>query len=102
MAQTLTQDHRIGKFNTPLGKDVLVLVRYDGTEGLSELFEYRIEALSEQKDIDFDKAMGQQCTLKLHSYGQEREFNGILVEAQALGVKNDYYSYRVVLRPWLW
>jgi type VI secretion system secreted protein VgrG len=102
MAQTLTQDHRIGKFDTPLGKDVLVLVRYDGTEGLSELFEYRIEALSEEKDIDFDKAMGQQCTLKFDTYGQQREFNGILVEAQALGVKDDYYSYRVVLRPWLW
>ena len=103
MAKTpLTQDRRIGQFNTPLGKDVLVLVRYDGTEGLSELFEYRIEALSEQKDIDFDKAMGQPCTLKFQTYGQEREFNGILVEAQALGVKNDYYSYRVVLRPWLW
>ena len=35
-------------------------------------------------------------------YDKEREFNGILVEAQWLGVKNDYYSYRLVLRPWLW
>jgi type VI secretion system secreted protein VgrG len=102
MAQTLTQDTRLGQLFTPLGKDVLVLVRFDGTEGLSELFEYRIEALSEEADINFDKAIGQQCTLKFKGYGAVREFSGIMVEAQWLGVKNDYYSYRIVLRPWLW
>jgi type VI secretion system secreted protein VgrG len=135
----LTQDDRIARLTTPLGKDVLVLVRFDGTEGLSELFEYRIEALSDKPDLDFDKAIGQQCQLKIKTYGagsagqgpeiaaptslpspstsarpeslaassggsaaQEREFNGILVEARWLGVKQQYYSYRLVLRPWLW
>jgi type VI secretion system secreted protein VgrG len=102
MGQALTQDTRIGEFTTPLGKDVLVLVRLDATEGLSELFEYRIECLSEDADLDFDKAIGQQCTLKIKMYDKEREFSGIMVEAQWLGVKNDYYSYRIILRPWLW
>src|SRR5882757_268731 len=64
----LTQDKRIGVLTTPLGKDVLVLVRFDGSEGLSELFEFRIEALSEEPDINFDKAIGQQCTLKFKTY----------------------------------
>ena len=40
--------------------------------------------------------------VKLKMFDQQREFNGILVEAQWLGVKNDYHSYRLVLRPWLW
>ena len=100
--QKLSQDTRIAQLSTPLGKDVLVLVRFDGTEGLSELFEFRVEALSERVDIDFDKAIGQQCSLKFATYGQQREFNGILIEAQWLGVKNAYYSYRIILRPWLW
>ena len=43
----LTQDTRLCELTTPLGKDVLVLVRFEATEGLSELFEYRIECLSE-------------------------------------------------------
>jgi len=98
----LSQDTRIGQLSTPLGKDVLVLVRFDGTEGLSELFEFRVEALSERVDIDFDKVISRQCSLKFATYGQQREFNGILVEAQWLGVKDDYYSYRIILRPWLW
>jgi type VI secretion system secreted protein VgrG len=98
----LSQDKRIGQLSTPLGKDVLVLVRFDGTEGLSELFEFRVEALSERADIDFDEVIGQQCSLKFATYGQQREFNGILVEAQWLGVSSDHYSYRIILRPWLW
>jgi type VI secretion system secreted protein VgrG len=102
MGDALKQDSRVGKFTTPLGEDVLVLVRFDGTEGLSELFEYRFECLSEDPDLDFDKAIGQQCSLKLKMYDKEREFNGIMVEAQWLGVKDHYFSYRVVLRPWLW
>jgi type VI secretion system secreted protein VgrG len=102
MGENLKQDERVGRFDTPLGKDELVLVRFDGAEGLSELFEFRIEALSETADIDFDQAIGKQCTLKFKTYGQEREFSGLLVEAQWLGVNQNHYSYRVVLRPWLW
>jgi type VI secretion system secreted protein VgrG len=102
MGENLKQDKRVGSFNTPLGKDELVLVRFDGAEGLSELFEFRIEALSETADINFDQAIGKQCTLKFKTYGQEREFSGLMVEAQWLGLRQDNYSYRVVLRPWLW
>jgi len=98
----LKQEGRIAELTTPLGKDELVLARFDGTEGLSELFEYRIEALSEKADINFDQAVGQQCSVKVKLYGQERQFNGILVEAQWLGVRENYYLYRLVLRPWLW
>jgi type VI secretion system secreted protein VgrG len=102
MGQKLTQNTRTCELTTPLGKDVLVLVRLDGSEGLSELFEYRIECLSETEDIAFDQAIGQQCSIKIKMFGKEREFHGILVEAQWLGTKSEYFSYRIVLRPWLW
>ena len=38
MGQVLTQDTRICELTTPLGKDVLVFVSLEATEGLSELF----------------------------------------------------------------
>ena len=98
----LTQDTRLCELTTPLGKDVPVFVRLDASEGLSELFEYRIECLSEQADINFDQAIGKQCTLKVKLHGKEREFSGILVEAQWLGLKGGYFNYRIVLKPWLW
>jgi type VI secretion system secreted protein VgrG len=54
----LTQDTRLCELKTPLGKDVLVFAGFEGSEGLSELFEYRIECLSEDADLDFDRAIG--------------------------------------------
>jgi type VI secretion system secreted protein VgrG len=102
MSQKLTQDTRLCELTTPLGKDVLVLVRLEATEGLSELFQYSIDCLSETADIDFDQAIGQQCSLKIKMYDKEREFSGILTEALWLGAQGDYFSYRIVLRPWLW
>ena len=58
MALKPRQDKRIGALQTPLGEDVLVLLRFDGDEGLGELFEYRVEALSENAHIDFTPAIG--------------------------------------------
>src|SRR5580765_6858561 len=54
----ISQKGRQGQLFTPLGDDVLALVGFDGIEALSELFEYRIEALSEQEGLDFDRALG--------------------------------------------
>jgi type VI secretion system secreted protein VgrG len=104
MSQKLTQDTRIASLETPLGKDVLVALRFDGAEGLSELFDFRIDALSEQADIDFDKAIGNNCSLTFKSYADpDRIFNGVLVETQGLGAQaTDLYHYRLILRPWLW
>lgn len=99
----LSQSHRVAEFTTPLGKDVLALINLKGVEGLGQLFEFNIEALSEKENIDFDKALGQGCTLKLKAYGgKDRIYNGILVQAQWVGKIEEYFHYKIVLRPWLW
>jgi type VI secretion system secreted protein VgrG len=103
MAGQLSQSERVAEFKTPLGKDVLVLINIEGLELLGDLFEFKIEVLSEQENIDFDKALGQGCTLKLKAYkGKERIYHGILTQAQWVGKIEDFYHYRLILRPWLW
>jgi type VI secretion system secreted protein VgrG len=103
MAEPVKQSERVAEFKTPLGDNVLALISLEGTEGLGELFEYHIEALSEKENIDFDKALGQGCTLKLDAYASKlRIFDGILVQAQWIGKADEYHLYRLVLRPWLW
>jgi len=67
MAQ-LTQDTRPAQLHTPLGKDVLVLASFVAAEGLSELFEVNVEALSEKGNINFDDAIGRACTIKQTTY----------------------------------
>lgn len=97
------QKERTAELVTPIGRDELVLTRFDGTESLSELFVYQIEATSNRQDIDFDKLIGKNCCVKLKSYGNAtRYFNGVLVDADWSGTKNNLFVYRLVLRPWLW
>ena len=103
IARKPAQAARIGSLTTALGKDKLVLTRFEGTEGLSELFEYRVEALSSDPNLNFNPAIGEKCciTLKTHS-GTDRHFHGILVATQWAGKQVDLYAYRLVIRPWFW
>ena len=105
----LSQSTRMGSFKCNLGDDALVISRFEGTEALSELFEYRLTVLSEDHNVDFDKILGTNCTLSIKSNYEnvKRYFNGVLVEAQWAGrVRSsdgdDFSSYRLILRPWFW
>jgi type VI secretion system secreted protein VgrG len=103
----LSQANYPAALKTPLGDDVLVLRSFSGNEVLGQPFEFQIDALSEQENINFDKAIGQACTIKLKTYEQkERFFCGILTSAQWVGAEvggqQDYCRYRLVLRPWFW
>lgn len=100
---TLRQRNRLAELKTPLGEDKVVLRRLDAYEAMSETFEYTIEALSEDEDVDFDPAIGRNCVVKVNSYnGLVRHFNGVLVQAQWTGLEEDLFTYRMVLRPWFW
>lgn len=103
MASPYTQDKRIASFSTPLGKDVLVLRKFHGTEGMNELFEFRVEAVTTERHLNFDRAVGDHCTLSARTAaGGARYFNGMLTEVQLLNEEDEGIVYRLVLRPWLW
>ncbi len=104
MTNGLTQDTRSAVLTTPLGENKLTLVRLDASEGLSELFEFRVEAVSTEDTIPFDDLLGRSCSVKVKLYdeGPDRHFTGIAVEAQTLGVRHDLFVYELLLRPSLW
>ena len=104
MASPYTQDQRKGQLETPLGGDRLALISFEGSEGLSQLFEYRIEAVNkEDKLLKFDDAIGKHCTLTLTTVdGGKRIFDGMLAEARWLETRVEGNIYELILRPWLW
>jgi len=103
MPGDVTQDDHTGKLATPLGRDKLLLTRFEGAEGIGELFEFRIEALSPNPDVDFDKVLGLNSSVHLKTTdGAGRDFSGVLTQARWLGPRGRYYAYSLVLRPWLW
>src|SRR5882757_5106700 len=98
----LSQANYPAALKTPLGDDVLVLRSFSGNEVLGQPFEMHIDTLSQQDNVDFDKALGQACTIKLKTYEQkERVFCGILTSAQwvgsEVGDQQDYSHYQLVL-----
>lgn len=98
-----TQSDRIGSLETPLGEDILVLYRMQGQEGLSELFEWRVEALTTDEEIDEFAVVGHECSVIARVYGGEnRIYHGICTDVQWLGVKWEHQHYELILRPWLW
>jgi type VI secretion system secreted protein VgrG len=103
MADALSQDQRQGKLTTPLGENALALMQFSAIEGLSELFEIRIEAASTQGGLDFASALGKGSTITIMTQdGQKRYFHGLMTEARWAGTQEDLYLYQLVLRPWLW
>jgi type VI secretion system secreted protein VgrG len=104
MASPYTQDRRIGRLETPLGKDRLLLTGFEATERLSQLFEFRVEAINTDKKIlGFDEAIARHCTVTLRTVdGGERIFDGMLAEARWLGTRAEGNRYELILRPWLW
>lgn len=103
MAVSLDQKNRMAQLRTPLGENTLVLSRFHAQEAISENFEVTIDALSEEEDVNFDTAIGRACLVTLNTHKDaKRYFNGILVAAQWTGIREGLYSYRLVLRPWLW
>lgn len=103
MASEPIHGNRIGKLTTPLGEDVLLLTRFDGTETLSELFEFDVHAIASRDDIDFDELLGRHCTVTLDTIsGGKRHFDGICVAGRNVGVDEGMFSYALRLSPWLW
>jgi type VI secretion system secreted protein VgrG len=98
----ITQDKRVAKLETALGGDVLGLARFEIDEGLGELFEWHLEAFSEQANLDFDSAIGRPCSIKFKTYDTERLFHGVLAEARWIGIKGQHYIYKLEVVPWLW
>ena len=96
------QTERLGRLSTALGSDVLALLRFDGTDHLNDLFEYRVEALAIRDDLDFDALVGTHATVEVEAHDQMRPFDGIVTSARWAGVGENGHRYDLTLRPWFW
>src|ERR1700727_1805515 len=103
MADSLSQDQQQVKLTTPLGENTLALASFSAAEGLSELFEILVEAVSTQPNLDFASTLGLGSTITLKTQDdKKRYFHGVMTEARWAGISEDLSRYQLVLRPWLW
>ena len=99
-----TQENRLLKLDTPLGDDALLLQGLTGREGISQLFKFDLDLLSDQNDIDFTDIIGQQVTIRvlLSDGSTERYFNGYVSRFAQSGSDTRFTHYQMEVVPWLW
>ena len=103
--EKLKQSDRFARLTTPLGEDALVLTRFDGSESISDNFEWSVHALLNfgESPVDASAIIGKPCHVAMDgTVGDERFFHGLCTEVRFLGWMGKYMEYRLVLRPWTW
>src|SRR5579884_2814120 len=100
---TYTQEGRIIAIQTPLGDNVLLLNRLAGIEGISRLFSYQAELLSENASISFNDIVGKRVTVTIQlPSGEQRFINAFVSRFTQTGKDNRFTHYQAELVPWLW
>ncbi|MEM7365117.1 MAG: type VI secretion system tip protein TssI/VgrG [Pseudomonadota bacterium] len=84
-----------------MGPDELVLLRFHGSEHVNTLFEYRVEALSADGEIDLNKLIGTHAYVEIdHPEHGAQPFDGIVTQARMVGMDENGMRYDLELRPW--
>jgi type VI secretion system secreted protein VgrG len=104
-----TQDEKLISVKTPLGRDVLLLTGFRGTEEISRLFSFDLAMVSENHDISFEAIVGKNVTVSfILADGSSRYINGIVAsfsQGRGGGDKGGDHQFsccRATLVPWIW
>jgi type VI secretion system secreted protein VgrG len=100
----ILQAGRLLAVETPLGKNVMVINHFSGSESISGLFHYQLDLLAEVgQKISFKDLLGRNITVSLQLAGsKQRYFHGVLGRI-AQGRKDDrWVHYQADVYPWLW
>ena len=89
------------------GADFLVL-GMAGHEHLGQMFEYTVELagaldlLNQPKQVNLQKLLGTQATVKMNVSDDPRYFDGYVTRASRGQKRGRYLTYSLTLQPWLW
>lgn len=98
----LTQDQRSIAIKTPLADNELLLTAFEGTEYISDLFEFQIDVLSTNHGIKPEALVGKTVTITIKNK-IKRIFNGYISRFAYGEIKADNLrKYQLTMVPWLW
>lgn len=90
--------------HTPLGGS-LGFRQMNGSEGLSQLFDFDVELVADNYSLDLKTLLGKPLTLEIETLAGSRFLNGQVTRFELIGRENAtsrYYIYKATVRPWLW
>ncbi|MCF5629462.1 type VI secretion system tip protein VgrG [Pseudomonas syringae] len=94
---------RLAQVSSPLGPDVLLLKEMSGGDELGRLFSYDLQLTSVDGALDLNQLLGKPMSLSVQlAGGAQRYFHGIVARCSQNVTRDQFASYQVTLRPWLW
>ena len=98
-----TQANRLIAIDTPLGEDALLLQHLSGREGISQLFRFSADLLSEKSNISFQDIVGKNVNLRIRLADDSARFwNGFISRFAMTGSDDRFTHYQAEIVPWLW
>ncbi|MCH8034902.1 MAG: type VI secretion system tip protein VgrG [Bacteroidetes bacterium] len=86
-----------------LDKDAVKVLSFEGEEKISDLFEYRINLISEDPALDSSKILNKPASFILNRGDEDPiKIHGLISHIEQYGKTTDYVFYQVVLVPRLW
>ncbi len=98
------QTHRQARFRLQGDDEMIVLETFEADERLGEPFVLTAGVISQGKEIDFLKQLGQLGEIDIYDQydNLQRHFSGVLTDAVLISGDENGYHYRLTFRPWLW
>jgi len=100
-----TQDNRLIRVDTELGRDILLLDAFHGVEGVSMPFAFHVDLLSEKADIDARAMLRTPMFITFEpsgGRGRQRFVHGLVRRFVQLGQRGPLTAYHAEVVPWLW
>jgi type VI secretion system secreted protein VgrG len=99
-----TQDTRLIRLATPLGRSMLLAECVRGEEGIDQGFKFQVSALSPNANISLKSLVGQPALLQLLTAINRdlpRPFHGYITGIELAGSNAGLARYHLTLEPWL-
>ncbi|WP_456324897.1 type VI secretion system Vgr family protein, partial [Desulfonauticus submarinus] len=98
----MQKERRFAFISFDFPADTFQVVRFNGEEGLSNLYRFEIDLISKEKDLDLGDILQSPAQFKIFRKDGVALYNGILEEFDQLHYYEEYTFYRAVLVPKLW
>jgi type VI secretion system secreted protein VgrG len=82
------------------GLGELQVVRFSGTEGVSSLFELRVEVAGEYEATRL--MLGREATLTIDGAHSSRHIHGVVCQAEYIGDSRRLALHELLIVPWIW
>lgn len=82
--------------------DKLRVLRFEGHEGLSQVFRFNLDLASSDQKIDFDQVVGQPALLTVRGIKGTRSVHGIVSLFEQTGKEGKWSLYRAEIVPAIW